>query len=147
MKSAQFKSYVLVSIQVISLILIFISGRPIPNDLPLIIIEITGIALGMWAFITMGWRNLTITPLVKQEANLVTQGPYGMIRHPMYSAVLLVIWPLIIDQYSLFRFIVGMILTVDLVIKMFYEESLLRKHFAGYDLYMRDTYRLIPFIL
>lgn len=111
------------------------------------IIEITGIALGMWAFIMMGWRNLTITPLVKQEATLVTEGPYRMIRHPMYSAALLIIWPLIIDQYSLFRFIVGMILTVDLVIKMFYEESLLRKHFAGYDLYMRDTYRLIPFIL
>jgi len=61
--------------------------------------------------------------------------------------VLLTIWPLIVDQYSLLRLTAGLILTIDLIIKMLYEESLLRKHFAGYEIYMRETKRLIPFVI
>jgi protein-S-isoprenylcysteine O-methyltransferase Ste14 len=65
----------------------------------------------------------------------------------MYSAVLLTIWPLIADQYSLLRLAAGLTLTVDLTVKMLYEESLLKKHFAGYEAYMKETKRLIPFVL
>ena len=145
--SDKLKSYTLVSIQMISLILIFISGSPTAKYSLWLIMEVAGIVLGVWAFITMGWRNMNISPMVKEGARLVTKGPYRLIRHPMYLALLLIIWPLIIDQYSAFRLIAAIILTANLVVKMFYEEHLLRKHFAGYELYMRTTYRLIPFVL
>jgi protein-S-isoprenylcysteine O-methyltransferase Ste14 len=103
--------------------------------------------IGTWAIVSMGMMNTSIIPLVKRNALLITNGPYAVIRHPMYSAVLLALWPLIIDQYSLLRLSVGLILTIDLVVKMLYEESLLLKHFAGYENYMRKTKRLIPFII
>lgn len=74
MKSDTFKSCPLASIQAVTLILLFISDRPIANDLPFVIIEIAGITLGIWAFIIMGWRNLTITPLVKQGVNYSVNG-------------------------------------------------------------------------
>jgi protein-S-isoprenylcysteine O-methyltransferase Ste14 len=65
----------------------------------------------------------------------------------MYSAVLLTIWPLIIDQYSLLRLTIGLVLTIDLIVKLLFEESLLRQHFAGYEIYMKETKRLIPFVV
>jgi protein-S-isoprenylcysteine O-methyltransferase Ste14 len=94
----------------------------------------------------MGIGNMNISPLVKQGAVLVTRGPYRLVRHPMYLAVLLVILPLIIDQLSLLRMAAGIVLTADLIIKMLFEESLLMKHFSEYKTYMKTTKRLIPVI-
>jgi protein-S-isoprenylcysteine O-methyltransferase Ste14 len=83
---------------------------------------------------------------VKQGAVLVTGGPYRLIRHPMYLAVLLVIWRLIIDHFSLLRVAAGLILIIDLTIKMLFEEHLLKQRFVEYQAYMRTTKRLIPLI-
>ncbi len=146
MNSDTLKAYLLVSIQAFCLLVLFASGRPLAHDLPLAILEIAGIALGLWAMAVMGRRNINITPLVKRDARLVTGGPYAWIRHPMYAALLLAAWPLVIDQYSLLRLSAGLILTVDLLVKLRFEEHLLRRRFAGYDDYMKTTKRLIPFI-
>ncbi len=140
-------AYALVSIQFICIGLILVSGGPFAQSLPLLIMEIAGILLGLWAIIVMGWRNVNVSPLIKRDARLVTKGPYASIRHPMYSAVLLTLWPLIIDRHSLFRLSVGLILTVDLLMKIRYEEGLLKKRFPEYEAYMKVTKRLIPFVL
>jgi protein-S-isoprenylcysteine O-methyltransferase Ste14 len=147
MNKDKFKAYTLVFIQAISILLILVTGWPFASYIPLLIIQIAGGMLGIWAIAIMGRTNTNITPLVKQSAILVTNGPYAFIRHPMYSAVLLAIWPLIIDQYSLFRLTIGLVLTIDLIVKLLYEESLLRQHFTGYEIYMRETKRLIPFVI
>jgi protein-S-isoprenylcysteine O-methyltransferase Ste14 len=146
MMADKIKAYILVSVQFICLILIFASGRPYAEKYLLLTLEIMGVALGIWAVITMGWHNLNITPLVKQEAQLVTRGPYRFIRHPMYSGLLLTIWPLIIDRFSLFLLITGLVLTLVVILKLFFEESALKKHFVAYDDYMKTTTRLIPLI-
>lgn len=140
-------AYTLVSIQVVCIGLILVSGGPFARSLPLLAMEIAGIALGIWAVVVMGRRNLNVSPLVKRDARLVTTGPYAVIRHPMYSAVLLTLWPLIIDRYSLFRLAAGLVLTVDLLLKIRYEERLLKKHFPEYAAYMESTKRLIPVVL
>lgn len=141
------KASALVLIQVISMAVILLTGWPFAGDIPLLILQIAGVMLGTWAIATMGRKNTNIMPLVKQDARLVTNGPYAFIRHPMYSAVMLMVWPLILDQYSLLRLTAVLVLTIDLIIKMVYEESLLRKHFSLYESYMRKTKRLIPFVL
>ena len=146
MKSDKIKAYIMVSMQFICLILIFASGRPFAKNYLLLALEITGVALEIWAVITMGRHNLNITPLIKQEAQLVTWGPYRFIRHPMYSALLLIIWPIIIDRFSLFLLITGLVLTLVFIVKLFFEESVLKKHFVEYEDYMKTTKRLIPYI-
>lgn len=147
MEKDKFKAYALVSVQVISIGWILLTGRPWAGSIPLLALQIAGVMLGIWAMATMGLRNTYIAPLVGRDARLVMNGPYALIRHPMYSAVLLTVWPLILDQYSLLRLAAGWVLTADLIIKLLYEESLLRKRFADYQSYMGRTKRLIPFVL
>ena len=144
MTADKIKAHVLVIIQLGCIIYIFAFGSPLVNRPPLLLLQIAGIAIGIWAFIAMGIGNVNISPLVKQGAVLVTRGPYRLIRHPMYLAVLLVIWPLIIDQSSLPRITAGFVLTADLIIKILFEESLLKKHFSEYKTYVKTTNRLIP---
>jgi protein-S-isoprenylcysteine O-methyltransferase Ste14 len=44
-----------------------------------------GLALGIWAGRTLG-PALTPYPLPSDEAALVVRGPYGLVRHPIYVA-------------------------------------------------------------
>lgn len=141
------KAFALVAIQGVAIAWVLITGRPFAGSILLLILQIAGVLLGVWAIAAMGIGNTNISPLVKQDAQLITDGPYAFIRHPMYSAVLLAIWPLIADQCSPLRLAAGLILTADLVVKMLYEESLLKERFAGYETYMEKTKRLIPFVL
>ena len=147
MGSDKFKAYALVLIQALCIALILLTGRPWAGRILLLLLQVGGVVLGIWALAVMGLNNTNISPLVRQEARLVTAGPYAFIRHPMYSAVLLCLWPLVVDHYSPLRLAAGLILTVDLVVKLLYEESLLRKHFPGYEAYRQKTKRLIPFVL
>jgi protein-S-isoprenylcysteine O-methyltransferase Ste14 len=146
MTADKIKARILIFIQLICIILIFASGNLVANHFLLLLIQIAGMVIGIWALAAMGIGNMNISPVVKQGATLVTRGPYRFIRHPMYLAVLLVIWPLIIDHFSLLRVTAGVILTLDLIIKMLFEEGLLKKQFAEYNAYMKTTRRLIPLI-
>ncbi len=146
MKADKIKARILVFIQLSCIIFIFASGSIVAWHLVLLVHQIAGTAIGIWAIIVMGIGNINISPLMKEGAVLVTRGPYRVIRHPMYLAVLLVIWPLIIDDFSVMRITAGFILTLDLIIKILFEENLLKKQFAEYEAYMKTTKRLIPVI-
>lgn len=127
------------------LALVAITGPLLASD-RFLFVELVGIALGFWAVYSMRLDNLHITPEVGHNAKLVTNGPYAVIRHPMYAAILLVSLSLVITYFTLFRFIVLLILTIDLVSKLNYEEGLLSKKLNEYKKYKQKTYRLIPFI-
>ena len=76
----------------------------------------------------------------------MTTGPYRLIRHPMYLALLVTTLPLVLEDFTLIRFGVWMILLIDLVLKLNYEEKLLVAQLVGYDRYTRNSYRLIPLL-
>jgi len=48
-----------------------------------------GLGFGIWAGRTLG-SALTPYPLPSEEATLVDRGPYGLVRHPIYVAGLLI---------------------------------------------------------
>jgi len=51
-------------------------------------ITLAGLAFGIWARLTIG-RNWSGAVEVKENHELVRRGPYGIVRHPIYSGVLL----------------------------------------------------------
>jgi protein-S-isoprenylcysteine O-methyltransferase Ste14 len=126
--------------------LIALTGPLFPGNIILLTVELLGLAIGVWAVFVIGLGKFNITPDPLTSSRLVTRGPYRLIRHPMYLALLLVTLPLLAADFSWFRLAIWLILLVDLLLKLNYEEGLLTTHLTGYAEYKRNSYRLIPFI-
>lgn len=141
------KSYTLVFVQFLSIGLILITGPVLPANIFLLTIELVGIVLGIWAILSMGIGRFNIIPDPKEGSHIVTRGPYRLIRHPMYLALLLFTLPLVIADFSWWRGLFWLALLIDLILKLNYEEALLEKKLDGYREYNKQrSYRLIPFI-
>ena len=94
-------------------------------------------------------ENATLSRTIKVEENqnVVDTGLYGLIRHPQYSAsiVLFLAMPLVLC--SLVSFFVFLFYPVLIVSRIINEEKVLEKELKGYKEYKNKVkYRLIPFI-
>lgn len=91
------------------------------------------------------WLSRTIE--VQDDQQVIDTGLYGIVRHPMYSATLLMFLSMPLVLGSLWSFVI-MLLYVPVIIKRIRnEEEVLEKGLVGYDEYMhRVRYRLIPFV-
>ena len=140
------KSILYVAVQFLSLGLIGLTGPILPRSFGLLVIELIGIVLGVWAVLAMRIGNFNITPDPPQVSVLVRRGPYQWVRHPMYLALLLTTFPLVINYFTGFRFIVWILLLANLVLKLNYEEGLLIEKLDGYRKYSDESYKIIPFL-
>jgi protein-S-isoprenylcysteine O-methyltransferase Ste14 len=145
MKSS--RGYVLVLIQVITGIFLILTTRWNTLSVWSILAVAISVILLTWSVIAIRTGNFNIHPTPVINGQLTTRGPYRLIRHPMYSSVLLASVTLIAEQFSLLRLGCGIILLADLLIKLKYEEKLLLLQYPDYESYCRLTKRLIPFII
>ena len=99
------------------------AARPGPWELGIIL---AGGVLGLWALAAMPLRQMRIVPEVHPRGRLVRAGPYRLIRHPMYSAVLLVAFGLLATNPVPVRLAMGFALAVILAVKLVREERMLR---------------------
>ena len=78
---------------------------------------------------------------------VIRSGPYRLIRHPMYSAALLLIWAAVLSHISLWTITVGLLVLVIVVLRVVYEERYLCELYPDYTEYMKATKAIIPFII
>lgn len=138
--------YLLVVVQLFCLVYILASGPLVANGYAGIFIECLGIFLGVYAIFVMKIGNFNISSQPKKSGKLVTSGPYNFIRHPMYTAQLIAVLPLIIDDFSYLRLAAILSLLIALLLKVNYEEQSLKLKFEQYQSYSDRTKKLIPFI-
>ncbi len=102
-----------------------------------------GVAIGLWSAVFLG-RGLTPSPLPNGSTDLVTRGPYTSVRHPMYSAVMLLSIGISVRSGSLAVIVMTTALVVLFSIKSRWEEMHLADSFPGYRRYSETTGRFLP---
>ncbi len=104
-----------------------------------------GLALGVWSFVVMG-RHLRIMPEPAAEASLLRHGPYRLIRHPMYAALVLGAGGWLLCTFSWPRLVCLLVLLPVLALKAAREERLLAEKFPGYAAYRAASRRFVPWV-
>jgi protein-S-isoprenylcysteine O-methyltransferase Ste14 len=90
---------------------------------------------------------LSRTVEIQENQKVIDTGLYGIVRHPMYTATLLLFLSMPIVLGSLFSFLVFLIYPFITVNRIKNEEEVLEKNLEGYIEYKkRVRYRLIPYI-
>jgi protein-S-isoprenylcysteine O-methyltransferase Ste14 len=94
--------------------------------------------------------NNFASSVIRVEAGqrVISTGPYRLVRHPMYSAIVLLslATPLALRSYVAVPLFVMLIPL--LVLRLLNEEQLLRQNLPGYAEYcLRTRSRLVPFVL
>ena len=146
MKSKQLRSYVFVFVQFACLIAIALTGPLIARNPLWLALEGAAVLLGLWTVWTMRASRFNIVPDVPANSQLVMHGPYRFIRHPMYATLLLGALALVLNAPTPLRLALWLVLLVDLVVKLNYEEQLLAVSFPSYADYRQQSKRLIPFV-
>lgn len=140
------RSYLLVLVQFVCLVLILVSGPLLPRHPLAILLALAGLGLGIWAFASLPPQSLHVLPDVRPGALLATRGPYRRIRHPMYAALLLLTLGLVVAEPGPLRWGLWLALLADLAAKLHYEETLLAQRFPDYAGYQARTHRLLPYL-
>jgi protein-S-isoprenylcysteine O-methyltransferase Ste14 len=116
------------------------------------------IALGAIAFSCALWvfrrshkelgRNWSITLEIREKHQLISSGPYALIRHPMYTSFLLIALG---QALLLSNWVVGLAGLIGFAILFFLrvnkEERMMLENFGPqYRTYMERTKRIIPYL-
>jgi protein-S-isoprenylcysteine O-methyltransferase Ste14 len=109
-------------------------------------LTVAGFAFCWWARVHLGrlWSG-TITK--KADHRVVDTGPYGLVRHPIYTGILLAVFATAAAKGTILGVAGAVLLTVGLWMKARLEEEWLRRELGpdAYDAYRRRVPMLVPF--
>lgn len=109
------------------------------------ILSLAGAAFGISGAVVLGGSR-TIFPEPLPRARLVRRGVYGIVRHPLYTSVILLsfAWALWWRSVPGLGFAAATLVFLDA--KARHEEELLQARFLDYARYARRVRRLVPWV-
>ncbi|CAN7610481.1 methyltransferase family protein [Mesorhizobium caraganae] len=104
-----------------------------------------GLLFAWWARLHLG-RLWSASVTAKAQHRVIDTGPYGLVRHPIYTGLLLAILATMAAKGTVWGIAGAVFLTVGIVVKAKLEERFLRGELgSAYDDYARRVPMLVPF--
>jgi protein-S-isoprenylcysteine O-methyltransferase Ste14 len=106
-----------------------------------------GLLFAVWAREYLG-ANWSHSVTIKQDHQLIINGPYALVRHPIYTGLIAGILGSVIARAQLRGLIAFALFSLALWAKLRIEEEWMRDRFgASYEAYSRRVAAVVPFIL
>jgi protein-S-isoprenylcysteine O-methyltransferase Ste14 len=110
-------------------------------------VTIAGLLFAVWAREHLG-RNWSRSVTIKQGHELITTGPYRVVRHPIYTGILAGFLGMAVAISQVRGFIVLVLVFLAFWLKLRMEEQWMRSQFGEvYAAYARRTAALVPYLL
>lgn len=110
-------------------------------------LDIVGIGFAIWARLTLGrnWSGVVMT--VRDGQELVQTGPYAIVRHPIYTGLLVALLGTALTRGTLASYIGVAAGLVAVLIRVEIEERLMAAEFGTtHAAFRQRTRKLIPFV-
>ena len=121
------------------------SDVPLPVVIAASVIFLIG--YGLYAEVMRENAYLSRTVKVEEGQTVISTGLYGIVRHPMYLASVLMFLSIPLVMGSWYALIPFAFYPLLMVVRILDEEKLLTAELSGYEAYKRKVkYRMIPFI-
>ncbi len=92
-------------------------------------------------------QYLSRTIEVQKDQKVIDTGLYGIVRHPMYAATIILFLSMPLVLGSLFSFIIFLVYPIIIGKRIKNEEEVLEKELNGYTEYEKKVkYKMIPFL-
>lgn len=129
----------------------FLNDRFVPVELWIVwlgfFLTIAGLAFACWARVILG-RNWSGVVQLKKDHELIVRGPYSIVRHPIYTGLLLAFLGTALAIGAWRGLIASAIVAVSFWRKLRLEERWLCELFGEqYAAYMRRVRALVPWVL
>lgn len=143
-----YKDQMFVGIQFMLFIIYLFDFTPyfeVPSIIRSMSLLLTGIG-AIWVILALLQLNESLSPFPtpKTHGRLKTHGLYKLVRHPIYSGIILTTLSYGIYRGSSWKLIISVLLILLFYFKSEYEETLLVKKFSEYQNYKKKTGRLWP---
>ena len=110
-------------------------------------VTIAGLLFAIWAREHLG-TNWSRSVTIKLGHELITTGPYAVVRHPIYTGILTGFFGMAIAVSQVRGFIAFVLVFLALWIKLRMEEQWMRSQFGeAYATYAHQTAALVPYLL
>ena len=110
-------------------------------------VTVAGLLFAVWARGYLG-RNWSSSVTIKQGHELITTGPYAVVRHPIYTGILAGFLGMAIAISQVRGFIVFVLIFLVFWFKLRMEEKWMRSQFGEtYAAYAGKTSALVPYVL
>jgi protein-S-isoprenylcysteine O-methyltransferase Ste14 len=128
----------------------FLGNHVLPNNTATrvagVVVCAAGLLFAAWGRETLG-KSWSAAVALQKDHKLIQGGPYGFVRHPMYTGLLLGLLGSSVVIGIFWGFFLTIILTLGIIGKLTKEEALLTKHFPReYPAYKQRVKALLPFI-
>lgn len=111
-----------------------------------VIVAVVGFGFSIWARRYLG-SNWSQEVTVKQDHELITSGPYALVRHPIYTGLLVAFLGTAMSRGQWCGLVGLVLLLVALWRKLRLEEHWMRAEFGdSYESYSKRVRALIPFV-
>ncbi|KPK54827.1 MAG: hypothetical protein AMS22_05305 [Thiotrichales bacterium SG8_50] len=114
--------------------------------------RIAAILIHLPCFVVLGWvmrENTYLAQVVKIDEErghrVISTGPYALVRHPMYTVMIVLLFAVPVALGSRFALILAVLLTGLVIVRTYLEDRTLHAELSGYPEYARQIrYRLVP---
>ncbi|UCE90276.1 MAG: isoprenylcysteine carboxylmethyltransferase family protein [Pseudomonadota bacterium] len=114
--------------------------------------QVVAMFIHLPCFVMLGWvmrENTYLSQVVRideeRDHRVITTGPYALVRHPMYTVTIVLLFAVPVALGSRFALVLAVFLTGLLIVRTCFEDRTLHAELPGYPEYVKQTrYRLLP---
>jgi protein-S-isoprenylcysteine O-methyltransferase Ste14 len=122
----------------------------IPSTLPVVgvgvVILLFGLFMTIWARVYIG-TNWNGGVVLKEKHTLIVNGPYNLVRHPIYTGLIMMFFGSALTLGTVEAFLGVLLVVLSCLIKLSQEEDLMKRQFPSeYHTYKMHVKKLIPFV-